>query len=452
MSDETGSLQAQRAYWHEIERHFPWNVGVQLLQGALALFAMGFFAPETVLAAYLTTLTDNKFLIGLPWALSLFYWYFPAIFYSYRLQRYRQRKGVVIAWSLSLRAGFALFAASALAASRYGATAGIVLFLAAEAALVLTASPAALAWHDFVGRVLPPAKRGLIVGLREALGSLGGFAAAALLFAYLSRREAAPGNYFWPFVAGAFVYFVSIIPFAMTREPHWPGEVAAPGSWREYYAGTFSALREDANFRTYVFVRCLLAVTAIFNLGLFASYAITEFGVSRALVSGLFTAVSLAGGVIAATVTGRVADKKGFKAALLGGLALTGLMLVAGLSLKWMGRLATPVFFLIYFLAGAQGSAVWVANFNIMLEFGRVEDRPRYISLVALFACPVALAAALTSGLLVHMLGYRAVMLIALCVCAAVWATVYVVFQEPCVHRARREETAVTPENHGAPV
>ena len=426
----------QCEYWRVVQKHYRWNVTAHIVQGAVALFAMGLFVPETVLAAYLTTLTQSKFLIGLPWALALFYWYCPAILYSYHLQRRRQRRGTVIWLSGILRIGFVLFAVSAYAAAKWGPTPAIVIFLIAEAVLVITASGASMAWQDFTGRVLPPSRRGLIVGLREAIGDLAAFVASCLLFAFLAHKSPSAENYFWPFAAGAFVYILSIIPFAMMREPAWPVEPAPRGSWREYYGETFSILRADDNFRTYIVVRCLMSLTCIFNLGLFASYAITEFDVSQALVSGLFNAVSLVGMVIAAALAGWVADKHGFKTPLLGGIAATALMLAAGLSLKWAGDFAILGFFLVYFLAGAQNASIWVANFNLMLEFGRVEDRPRYISLTALFSAPISLAAALTSGLLADLLGYRAVMLIALVVSVGVWITVYLIFEEPRHQRA----------------
>jgi MFS family permease len=419
-----------------VDRHYRWNLGIHLVQGAFALFAIGIFAPETVLAAYLTTLTKSRFLISLPWALAQCYWYILSVFYCYYIERHRQRKGVLVGLSLALRAGFILFAVSAIVAPRYGAAAAIAVFLCAEGLIVLTGSGASLAQHDFSGRVLPPARRGLFVGLREGTGQAAAFVGSALLYLYLSGRVVTTGDYILPFTAGALAYLVSVVPFALAREPRWPGEAAPPGSWRSYYAQTFSILKTDANFRTYVFVRCLLATTAIFNLGLFASYAITEFGVSRALVSGLFTAASLAGGVIAAPLSGHVADRMGFKVALLGGVAATILMLVMGLVLQWTGDFATLVFLFIYFLAGAQGTAIWVANFNLMIEFGKVEARPRYIALTMLFAAPVGVSAALASGLLADLVGYRMVMLIALAVSIAIWITVYRVFHEPRLHRA----------------
>ena len=89
--DET-SGRPFRAYWQLVDRHYRWNLGIHLVQGAFALFAIGIFAPETVLAAYLTTLTKSRFLISLPWALAQCYWYMLSVFYCYYIERRRQRK------------------------------------------------------------------------------------------------------------------------------------------------------------------------------------------------------------------------------------------------------------------------------------------------------------------------------------------------------------------------
>jgi len=431
--DSTG----QRAYWRLIERHYRWNVGVSLAQGWFALFSMGLLLPETVLAAYLTTLTKSKLLIGLPWAFSLAYWSLPSVFYSYYLQRQRQRRRALIVLSVLVRAAFAMMPVSAWVAVVWGARAALIVFLAAEGLLFVTAAGAGLAWHDFMGRVLPPSRRGFFMGLREAVGQFGAFLAAALLFVYLPKGHASPGDYILPFAVGAFAYVISMVLFAFVREPRWPGEVVEKGTWRPYYTSMFSILKGDRNFRTYIFVRCLLAVTCIFNFGLFASYAITDFGISEASVAGLFSATELLGAVAAAAIAGRVGDRLGYKVSLLGGLAMTTLVLAAGLALKWMGAFAFAGFLAIYFLYGGQSSATWVANFNLLLDFGRVEDRPRYISLASLFVAPVALAAAIMSGYLADILGYRTVMFVALVVSVTVWITVYLVFHEPRVHRAR---------------
>jgi MFS family permease len=207
---------------------------------------------------------------------------------------------------------------------------------------------------------------------------------------------------------------------------------------RDYYVNTFSILKENPNFRTYVLVRCLLALGAIFNLGLFAGYAINEYHVSRAVVSGVFTAAQMTGSVLAAALAGKIADRFGFRVTLLSGVVMAAVMLLLALALQWLAPFATAVFIVIYFLAGAQGSAIWVANFNLMISFGRVEDRPRYIALAMLFAAPIALTAALLSGLLADFIGYRAVMALALAVIAAVWVAVFRVFREPGLHPAGR--------------
>ena len=116
---------ALRAYWRLVDRHYHWNLPVNVAQGAFALFAMAVFMPETVLATYMTTLTDSKFLIGLPWALSLFYWAFPAIFYSYWLQGKRERLRASILLQAPVRLAFTLMALSALVAVHAGPGWGI---------------------------------------------------------------------------------------------------------------------------------------------------------------------------------------------------------------------------------------------------------------------------------------------------------------------------------------
>lgn len=420
-----------RAYWRLVGRHYPRNLAVTVAQGGFALFSMAVFMPETVLATYLTTLTDSKFLIGLPWALSLFYWAFPAIFYSYWLQGKRERLRASMILQAPVRLAFTLMALSALVAVHAGPVWGIVVFFIGEGLLSATGGGAALAWQDMLGRVLPPSRRAFSFGMREACGQLAGLVGATLLLIYLKGRGSAAGDYLWPFVVGAFIYWISWAVFALTREPRWPIEVPERGTWREYYSKMFDILRTDANFRTYVFVKCLLATTAIFNFGLFASYAVTEFHISTAVVAGLFTALALAARVVTAPLAGHAADRKGFKRTFLVGLVLGAATLLVGLLLPYMGKYAVVGFAVIYPLNGIAGTTIWLADFNMILEFGRIEDRSRYIAVAAAIASPVAFIAGAVSGLLVDLVGYRPVMLAALLMSVAVCVVVHRVLKDP---------------------
>jgi MFS family permease len=430
-----------RAYWRLVDRHYHWNLPVNVAQGALALFAMAVFMPETVLATYMTTLTDSKFLIGLPWALSLFYWAFPAIFYSYWLQGQRQRLRPSMLLQAPVRLAFTLMAFSALFAFKLGPAWAIAVFFIGEGLLSLTGGGATLAWQDMLGRVFPPSRRAFSFGMREAGGQLAGLLGAIMLGLYLSGRGGAAADYLWPFLVGAFVYWLSWAIFILVREPRWPIEAAERGAWREYYSGMFSVLRTDRNFRTYVLVKCLMAATCIFNFGLFASYAVTEFGVSKAVVAGLFTALALTARVIAAPLAGRAADRKGFKKTLLAGLMIGSTTLVVGLLLPYMGRYAVIGFALIYPLNGIAGTTVWLADFNLVLEFGRIEDRARYIAVAAAIASPVAFAAGAVSGFIVDLVGYRPVMAASLLMSIVVCIVVHRIFKDPR-HESARADSA----------
>ena len=78
---EEAKRSAEATYWREVNIHGRHNVTMHLVQGAVAIFAMTAFMPETVLASYMATMTDSKFLIGLPAAMAGFAWSFPALFF-----------------------------------------------------------------------------------------------------------------------------------------------------------------------------------------------------------------------------------------------------------------------------------------------------------------------------------------------------------------------------------
>ena len=429
----------EQAYWRDVDRHGMHNLRIHLVQGGLSILGIAFFIPETVLAAYMTTMTDSKFLIGLPAAINGFAWNFPMLFYSYVLQRHKQRLQSALRIGSLVRFAFLGIAVSAFVATRWGATAAMLVFFGSLTLMASTAGGSAMAWQDLVGRTLPPARRGFFFGLREAVAGLSGFVGATGLSFYLRNRaidpaaklHGSPSDYVLPFFFGALVYFGAWYILTLVREPDWPVDGLPAGTGRAYYRETFNILSTDRNFRTYVLIRCMLGATGIFNVALFASYAIKEFRISTAIVAGVFSAMSLLGRTVAGPIAGRIADRMGFKVPLLGGISLLVVLLSIGIFLPHLGALILPAFFVIYFLSGALNSAIWVATFNLQLEFGRVEDRPRYIALASTLSAPVVLAATASSGFLVDIFSYRKVMAAALVVAVVVWAIVYRVFQDP---------------------
>lgn len=423
--------EAQSGYWLEVQRGYRFNGSLHVLQGALALFAMGVFSPATVLTPYVATMTSSKFLIGLPWVLSMFFWSFTSLFYSYFLRGLRQRKGATVFFGALSRTGFMMMALSALAAVKWGAAPALVIFFLAELVLAMTAGGAALAWQDMLGRIIPPARRAWFFGMREAAGQLSALVAAAFLFLHLRGRSLAAADYLFPLAVGAVVYWVSWAVFIATREPKWPFEAPARQPWSTYISETFGILRRHGNYRTFVLLRGATAAVGIFNLGLFAPYAIDRFGVSAAVVSGAFTAVMLAGRVTMALAAGRAAGRFGYKAVYNAGLAALTLVLGLGLALERLEGVAPAVLGLVYFLIGAQGTAIWMGTYNLQLEFGRVEDRPRYIALADTLCSPIVLAAGMASGLLVERFGYRPVMFVALLAAAAVMVASVGLLEEP---------------------
>jgi len=429
----------EQAYWREVNRHGRHNLIVHLAQGGFSILGFSFFIPHTVLAAYMTTMTDSKFLIGLPAAVVGFAWDFPMLFYSYLVQRRKQRKDIALRAGASVRFAFVGMAVSAFAASRWGATAGMSVFFSSLGLMACTAGGSAMAWQDLTGRTLPPARRGYFFGLREASAGLAGFAGAAFLSFYLKGRAAGAAtgeaghasDYAVPFAIGAALYFVSWYVLTYIREPEWPGEPVAEGAWRQYYRDSFRILRDDRNFRTYVIVKCLLGLTGIFNIALFASYALKQFGISAATVAGGFSAMQLLGRTTVGPLSGRIADRVGFKATMLAGIVMLVVVLGLGLLLPLAGGAALGVFLVIYFLTGALNSTLWVSQFNLQMDFGRTEDRVRYISLACTLSSPVALVAGGSSGWLVDEFGYRPVMAAALVVAVIVWAIVRHIFVDP---------------------
>ncbi len=423
--------QEEREYWQNVELRGRRNMGYLLAQAVCTTAGMVAFVPGTVLPAYLKTLTDSKFLIALPSALDAFSWSFPALFYLYFFQFYRQRKGLTLGLGAFVRGSFLILAVSALVASRWGAAAGLAVFFAAQAVLTVTGGGSLLAWQDYLGRTIPPLRRGTFFGVREALNGLVGFAASLALAVYLAGGGDTPGDYIVPFFIGIALYSASLFLLSRVDEPQWTPARRPERSLRTFYRKALSILIDDPNFRAFVYVRCLLAGATIFNLALFSAWAIDEFDIAPALVAGAFTASAVVGRLLLSPIAGRLADRVGFRLPLLAGVTSMLAVLIIGLLLPLMRPVALGAFLLIYFMAGAAQGIIWVATFNLQLEFGGVEDRPRNIAVSSTISAPIGLIAGGSSGLLVDWFGYQPVIAAGLAVVVAAWLTVAFAFKDP---------------------
>ena len=419
-------------YWEQVRRWYRYNATLHVVEGMVSFFALTSFAGETVLATYVGLLTDSKLLIALPWALFVFSWSFPQLFFAYVLQRARQRRRLTVWVNAGNRVPLLLLALSALMVPRWGPRFALVSLFVLMGVNVIFAGVGSMAWQDLLGRIIAPEKRGRFFGLKQSTGMVAAVA-SALTTGMLLRRlgDQEPRSYALPFFIGFALFSFSLFLLSRSKEPFYPRQrEPMRGYWR-YLRWALGLPGRDRNFARYLLVRVLLPSASLFSIGLYSAYAREVFGVRPSTVVALFTPMNYLGQVAFAPVAGLLGDRFGFKSLLVVASTAMAASLGVGLTLPLWGDRVMVGFALVYLLFGVGYASNIIGNLNIVLEFAHVEDRPAYMGLAATLGAPTILLVPTLGGWLVDRIDYPTVMVASLVLAVAVAVLAAVGFREP---------------------
>lgn len=180
----------------EVERLFPWNFWMNLLDGAAFWFGATFYSTGTILALFISKLTPDPRAIGLMAAIAQAGWFLPQIFTASAVERLPRKKAMVVNLGLVLeRAPLFLLMLAPLVALRNPQWA---LFIALSTLTwhVVGAGIVAISWQDMIAKIIPLNRRGRFFGVTNALGTIFGFAAAGIS-ARLLEDVAYPMSFFY---------------------------------------------------------------------------------------------------------------------------------------------------------------------------------------------------------------------------------------------------------------
>lgn len=391
-------LSEQKRFEREVEKHFRWNFGVNLIDAIFYSLGLNLVSQATIMPLLVSELTDSKVLIGLIPATYRVSYLLPQIFTANYTERLRVNKPfVLLLGSVGERLPYLLigFAVWGLAGPAPAwALAFFFLLWATTAASNGTVTPA---WYSMIAKVIPVQRRGLWSGLGRGLGALLAIAGAQVS-EYILVRWPFPVNYALCFILAFVAVMISFMGLTLTREPESP-TVKPRTSQLDYLRQIPTVLRRDRNY-----VRYLVART-VSNLGAMAAGFFMVYGketIPGALGQvGTLTAILVGSQAAMNVVWGLAADRMGHKVVLVGSaLAMAAAAAVA----LWISTLAG--LWVAFALLGLSLSAESVSHMNIILEFCAPEDRPTYIGLTNTLLAPGMLAPVL-GGWLATWAGYR---------------------------------------------
>lgn len=367
----------------DVRKNVPRNGLRQVLGNALQSSGDQIVNPSTVLPWLFASLGVPAALTGALVPIRESGSMLPQAFLTPLILKIKQRKWVFAAGALVQAASVALMAGTA--ALGEGLSAGIII-LAALIVFSLGRCLCSISQKDVQGRTIPKGQRGQINGLATTASGLVAITLGVAI-RIIGGGDIAPSVIAWMLVGAAILWTLVAVVYAGIREPAVEEVEKAADDVAEksesWFASLTRLLREDKTFRSFVFVRSLLLVSALSP----------PFIVTLSIQSGTSTLAGLGGFIIAsgfaALIGGRlfgpIADKSSKTLMSIGaGLASAIIILtVIFVSIpafngdSWVGTL---VFVASYFFLRLTHTGVRVARKTYVVDMAEGDQRTRYVA------------------------------------------------------------------------
>jgi len=352
--------------------------------GDSVFFRVGvaFLDSATVLPVLVRHLTGSASLVGLTSSISRGLWLFPQLLVAnYVTGKARQKPYLIVpvligrsfTWPLALL----LFV---------GLERRTILFVALilwVAVFWLCDGLAGVSWFRLISKTIPPARRGRLFGLGQALGGALAVGAGGVIRHLLSDQGPPfPTNYAWLFVLGGAAFFISLGLVSLVKEDPEPTRVERR-PWRIYLSQLVTLLRRDRDFRLVTVVRLLLGASGM-AAPFYILHATEEMGLPQEMI-GFFVSVQVGSGVLMGLLMGYLHERMGSRRVIqlstvmglmspLGALLIPRMVPSRGTTLLWAYALV---------FVGLQGvmSAMVLGFMNFIMEIAPPEEEPIYVGL-----------------------------------------------------------------------
>jgi MFS family permease len=438
------SVQADRfARWPADMR---WNFIVLGADMAFFSFGLSISSAYTVLPLFVHYLTPSNVIVALIPAVRALGQYAPQLFVAPMTERRRRTLPLVLRLTILERVPYLLLAvATLLLVGRSNGLLLSIFFLMLLLALLgsgLCTPP----WLDMIARSVPRTWIGRFFGLWTGAGGLLGVGGSALAAAIIAR-VAAPYSFAICFTLTFAAMVVSYFLLARGRERRRPRSstarrlsdkplaIARGSDWavlrqqwrREAYeqiCAVWSLVREDGGLQRLVLANGLAGVATMAS-AFFAVAALRRGGLSTAEV-GVESTILFVGTTGGYFLWGAIGDRYGHRAVLVWGA-------ICAASSACMAILAHGFwpYAAVFLLLGLNFSAVGLAGFTFITEFGPVERRPTYIALSSLAYAPFVVLAPVIGGWMADRWGYIPVFVVSVLVGAAAAAVYQLLVPDP---------------------
>ncbi|MGQ9684158.1 MAG: MFS transporter [Anaerolineae bacterium] len=388
--------------------------------------SMGFVAglavlgPTTILPTLVRQLGGGPEVVGLLSAIQMGGYTLPQLIAGRYLANRARVKGQVVLLATLSRLVLLLMVPALLFWALSAPALALWALVVAFGGFCLIDSLSVVGWFDLMGKAVPQAKRGRVMGAGQSLASLSGIGAGLLVRDLLGRQQAFPSSYILIILLAWGI--LALCPVALALVQERPSALACTErpSWSQYIPRLSTILRQDRRFAWLATTMCL-AGFADMGAVFYVLYAHEHLGLPQQAI-GLFISAQVVGGLLSGVALGPLGDRSGARAVIhtvmtmrfLAPLLVLATPLLAGLS----PALATGSFMVVFVLTGVVGGSYMTGSMNYLLEIAPETERPTYVGLVNTLS-GLTLVAPLLAGWLVAALSYEAVFGLAGLVAAA---------------------------------
>jgi MFS family permease len=387
-----------------VEKNFPWNFTVNVIDITFISLAMSLISRETIMPLMVSQLTDSKIAIGLIPAIHSLCFYLPQLFMANHAESLPYKKPfVALIGGVMERGPYLLMGLAMWAFAIQSPNFALIAFFLLLACASLGGGIGTPAWLTLVGKVLPVNRRGLFFGISGALGALMGIVGAHFVGQILDTVPY-PENFTWLFIIAFFFCVLSWVGLVLNREPE-SLVVKEQVPLITYFRQLPNVLRGNRNFSRFLITYGIAKLGAM-AVGFFLVFGSSSYNLSGAQV-GTLTAILIGSGGVTNVLWGWVGDRAGHKIVL---VVCTFLLALAAL-IAWTSTSETSLI-ITFILLGASLSGDIISRFSIVLEFSVPEDQPTYIGLANTLLAPIVGLGPVFAGWLATVLDYRSLFLI----------------------------------------
>jgi len=429
----------------EARKHLRRNFALGVANGAIFSFGDALQDINLVLSVFVNRLSGSNLLVGLLLPIRLGGWALPQLLFSCRVQAApRKLPYYRLAAAVRLAAEMGLAVAVFLVGNKSLLLAVMFLLILGQ---TLSGGLSGLAFADVVAKTIPSRMRGSFLAWRGFIGGILALLGALVVRYFLDERRglAFPTNYAVLFVLATVALAGSFTSFASVKEPREDNVQARAGVMEQL--GRAAALaRAHRDFRTFLVSRALLMVAEIAS-PFYILYAKLMLGLPDS-IAGTYLTVSTVANILSTYLWGRLSDRTGNRTLLRLVCAISCLppLLALGAwpairTMSGAGWLPPAFFGLIFALIGASRTGIFIGGLNFLLDLAPADDRSIYVGLTNTVVGVASFASAL-GGVVVEVLGYRALFSLTFVLYVAATAAVMRTSEPREAARAQERELA----------